>query len=101
MSLSDSVPAVGFDLQSIHFEGKITLDVIDGIKAEKLKTSGKATVNRYLALVRAILLRSRSAAQPRFSQQRRQEKQRRDQRARERQHQELAHTRRTRVMRQP
>ena len=38
---------------------EITLDVIDGIKAEKLKTSGKATVNRYLALVRAILLRSR------------------------------------------
>ena len=37
----------------------ITLDVIDGIKAEKLKTAGKATVNRYLALVRAILLRSR------------------------------------------
>ena len=45
--------------------------------------------------------RRRSAAQPRFSQQRRQEKQRRDQRARERQHQELAHTRRTRVVRQP
>ncbi len=38
---------------------EITLDVIDGIKAEKLKTAGKATVNRYLALVRAILLRSR------------------------------------------
>jgi integrase len=38
---------------------EITLDVIDGIKAEKLKTAGKSTVNRYLALVRAILLRSR------------------------------------------
>ena len=38
---------------------EITLDVIDGIKVEKLKTSGKATVNRYLALVRAILLRAR------------------------------------------
>jgi hypothetical protein len=38
---------------------EITLDVVDGIKAEKLKTAGKATVNRYLALVRAILLRSR------------------------------------------
>ena len=38
---------------------EISLDVIDGIKAEKLTTSGKATVNRYLALVRAILLRSR------------------------------------------
>ena len=37
----------------------ITLDVIDEVKAEKLKTAGKATVNRYLALVRAILLRSR------------------------------------------
>src|SRR6266540_565545 len=38
---------------------EITLDVVDGIKTEKLKTAGKATVNRYLALVRAILLRSR------------------------------------------
>lgn len=38
---------------------EITLDVVDGIKAEKLKTAGRATVNRYLALVRAILLRSR------------------------------------------
>ena len=38
---------------------EIALDVIDAVKAEKLKTSGKATVNRYLALVRAILLRSR------------------------------------------
>ena len=38
---------------------EITLDVVDGIKAEKLKTAGKSTVNRYLALVRAILLRSR------------------------------------------
>ena len=32
---------------------------VDSIKAEKLKAAGKATVNRYLALVRAILLRSR------------------------------------------
>ena len=38
---------------------EVTLDVIDGIKAEKLKTSSKSTVNRYLALVRAILLRAR------------------------------------------
>jgi len=38
---------------------EITLDVIDGIKLGKLKTAGKATVNRYLALVTAILLRSR------------------------------------------
>ena len=38
---------------------EITLNVIDAVKAEKLTTSGKATVNRYLALVRAILLRSR------------------------------------------
>src|ERR1700675_578246 len=38
---------------------EITLDVIDGIKAEKLKTAGKSTVNRYLALVRAVLLRAR------------------------------------------
>jgi integrase len=38
---------------------EITLDVINGIKAERLKTASKSTVNRYLALVRAILLRSR------------------------------------------
>jgi integrase len=39
--------------------GEITLDVIDGVKAEKLKTAGKATANRYLGLVRAILLPAR------------------------------------------
>jgi integrase len=38
---------------------EITLDVIDRIKSERLKTVNKPTVNRYLALVRAILLRSR------------------------------------------
>ena len=38
---------------------EITLDVVDRVKAEKLKTAGKATVNRYLALVRAVLLRAR------------------------------------------
>jgi len=38
---------------------EITLDVIDGVKAEKLKTAGKSTVNRYLALIRAILRRAR------------------------------------------
>ena len=38
---------------------EITLDVIDGVKAEKLKTANKPTVNRYLALVRAILRRAR------------------------------------------
>jgi hypothetical protein len=38
---------------------EVTLEVIDGVKTEKLKTSGKATVNRYLALVRALLLRAR------------------------------------------
>ena len=38
---------------------EITLDVIDRVKAEKLKTVNKPTVNRYLALVRAILLRAR------------------------------------------
>jgi len=37
----------------------VTLDVIDAIKAAKLKAACKPTVNRYLALVRAILLRSR------------------------------------------
>jgi integrase len=38
---------------------EITLDVLDSIKAEKLKVAGKPTVNRYLALVRAVLLRAR------------------------------------------
>ena len=38
---------------------EITLDVIDRVKAEKLKTAGKSTVNRYLGLVRAILRRAR------------------------------------------
>lgn len=36
----------------------ISLEVIDAIKAEKLKAAGKPTVNRYLALVRALLLRA-------------------------------------------
>lgn len=31
---------------------EITLDVIDGVKAGKLKTTGKSTANRYLGLVR-------------------------------------------------
>lgn len=38
---------------------EITLDVIDGIKAAKLKEAAKATTNRYLALVRSILIRAR------------------------------------------
>jgi len=38
---------------------QITLDVLDSIKVEKLKTAGKPTVNRYLALIRAVLLRAR------------------------------------------
>jgi len=38
---------------------EITRDVIDNIKLSKLKTSGKATVNRYLALIRAIMFRAR------------------------------------------
>ena len=38
---------------------EITLDVIDGIRAAKLKEASKATTNRYLALVRSILIRSR------------------------------------------
>jgi integrase len=37
----------------------IALDVIEAIKAEKRKAAGKATVNRYLALLRAILRRAR------------------------------------------
>lgn len=38
---------------------EITLDVIDRIRAAKLKEASKATTNRYLALVRAILRRAR------------------------------------------
>ncbi len=38
---------------------EITLDVIDRVKAERLKTVSKSTVNRYLAVVRSILLRAR------------------------------------------
>ncbi|MBI3095543.1 MAG: site-specific integrase [Rhodocyclales bacterium] len=47
-----------------HFLGDlsltdITLDVIDRVRSAKLKEASKATTNRYLALVRAILLRAR------------------------------------------
>lgn len=38
---------------------EINLDHIDMIRSEKLKEASKATVNRYLALVRSILLRAR------------------------------------------
>ena len=38
---------------------QITLDVIDRIRAAKLKDVSKATTNRYLALVRSILRRAR------------------------------------------
>jgi integrase len=38
---------------------EITLEVIGQIKAEKLREAGKATVNRYLALIRAVLIRAR------------------------------------------
>jgi integrase len=38
----------------------ITLDVIDRIKSEKLKVAAKSSVNRYLALIRSILLRARN-----------------------------------------
>lgn len=38
---------------------QITLEVIDKIRVEKLKTSSKSTVNRYLAVIRAILRRAR------------------------------------------
>ena len=38
---------------------EITLAVIDRVKSERLKAVGKSTVNRYLALLRAILLRAR------------------------------------------
>jgi integrase len=38
---------------------EINLDVIDAIRFAKLKEASKATVNRYLALIRSILIRSR------------------------------------------
>ena len=38
---------------------EINLDVIDEVRSAKLKEASKATVNRYLALVRSILIRSR------------------------------------------
>lgn len=38
---------------------EVTLDVIDRVRSAKLKDASKATVNRYLALVRAILIRAR------------------------------------------
>lgn len=47
-----------------QFLGDLTLndinqDVIDRVRAAKLKEASKSTTNRYLALVRAILIRSR------------------------------------------
>lgn len=38
---------------------QITLDVIDRIRSARLKAGSKGTCNRYLALVRAILIRAR------------------------------------------
>ena len=38
---------------------EINLDVIDSIRAAKLKEAAKATTNRYLALIRSILIRAR------------------------------------------
>jgi integrase len=38
---------------------QITLDVIDSIRAAKLKEASKSTTNRYLALIRSILIKSR------------------------------------------
>ena len=38
---------------------EMTLEVIDRVKSERLKTVSKSTVNRYLALLRSILLRAR------------------------------------------
>lgn len=38
---------------------EVTLDKVDEIRRNKLKEASKSTVNRYLALVRAILIRSR------------------------------------------
>ncbi|MDR3410761.1 MAG: site-specific integrase [Formivibrio sp.] len=38
---------------------EINLDVIDSIRAAKFKEASKATTNRYLALVRSVLIRAR------------------------------------------
>jgi len=38
---------------------EINLDIIDKIRSAKLKEASKATVNRYLALIRSILIRAR------------------------------------------
>lgn len=45
-------------LGALHLDD-ITLDVIDQIKAARLREGTKSTANRYLALVRAILIRVR------------------------------------------
>lgn len=45
-------------LGELHLD-EITLDVIDSIRAARLKQGTKTTANRYLALVRAILRRAR------------------------------------------
>jgi len=44
-------------LGALHLD-EITLDVIDRIKAARLKEGTKSTANRYLALIRAILIRA-------------------------------------------
>jgi hypothetical protein len=38
---------------------EISLEVIGQIKAEKLKEASKATTNRYLAVIRSVLIRAR------------------------------------------
>ena len=38
---------------------QVTRDVIDQIRSAKLKEASKGTVNRYLALVRSVLIRAR------------------------------------------
>ena len=38
---------------------EITLDVIDSIRSAKMKEASKTTANRYLALVRSVLIKSR------------------------------------------
>lgn len=38
---------------------EITLDVVGQVKMEKLKEAGPSTVNRYLALIRSILIRAK------------------------------------------
>jgi integrase len=47
------------DFLGLLYMDEITLEVLDRIKAARLKEGTKSTANRYLALVRSILIRAR------------------------------------------